>query len=214
MTSKAKDREGGMALDGLARDLARGDLSRRQALRGMAAAIAGAWLLSPASALAGLKRRCPPERRCGDDCCRHGERCRKRHGHRKCVCKKGLRRCRGACVNTSRDVNNCGACGVRCDSGGVCIDGVCQPTCGPNQTLCDGNLCVNLQTDSDNCGACGVVCDDAYACVSGDCTLQCNTGETDCNGVCTDTQTDQANCGSCGNACQAGEVCFQGNCTT
>jgi len=44
-----------------------------------------------------------------------------------CVPKDGQTECKGACVNTQSDPNNCGGCGNVCPNSGGCQDGVCTP---------------------------------------------------------------------------------------
>ena len=80
--------------------------------------------------------------------------------------------CNGKCANTAWDWANCGACGHKCPSGKVCIDGACG--CLPGHTLCDG-VCVDLSADSANCGDCGVTCASGYCCV-GVCGRACGGG--------------------------------------
>jgi hypothetical protein len=43
-----------------------------------------------------------------------------------CDTANGMVLCSGACVDTQRDVANCGGCGVPCS--GICTGGVCDPT--------------------------------------------------------------------------------------
>jgi stigma-specific protein Stig1 len=195
--------------DALARDLAGGRLSRRQAVGGLVSAVAGVWVLRPAQALGMLRAKCAPSHRCGKDCCGHGERCRTHSGHHKCVCKRGLRRCHGKCVNTDSDVHNCGACGNLCESGQVCSHGTCKTKCATGLTNCGGS-CVDVQTDADNCGGCGNVCAGnatGVNCSAGTCSYTCASGFADCdqtapnlNGCETQLNTIQ-NCGACGAAC-------------
>ena len=81
------------------------------------------------------------------------------------------------------DVNNCGACGVRCNvSAGQ---------------FCQGNGCCTRNPDG------SVVC-------SG---MVCPGGQTNCGGTCVDTRTSASNCGACFIQCGPGSVCSAGNCS-
>lgn len=201
-------------LDDLARSFAQGQLSRRQALGGLVSAVAGAWVLRPARAWGIVRPKCPSSHRCGDDCCRHGERCRSHKGHHRCVCKPGLKRCHGKCVNTNRDVHNCGACGNECGGSQVCSHGTCTTRCATGETNCNGS-CVDVQTDADNCGGCGNVCAGnatAVSCAAGTCSYTCAWGFADCNTTlpnldgCETPITTTQNCGGCGNTCGSSHV--------
>ncbi|MDD1753013.1 MAG: hypothetical protein LUQ38_07990 [Methanotrichaceae archaeon] len=134
----------------------------------------------------------------------------------------------------SNDVENCGGCGISCNSsqGGYCDNGVCACS-DPLLTSCvdaagDFN-CVDIQTDRTNCEGCGKVC--AGACVEGTCypTMLPATAEsmsaespmqervcpddypTICNGECVDTQSDPFNCEKCGLECDRA-TCVDGSC--
>ena len=71
-----------------------------------------------------------------------------------CLCRLGLERCDGVCVNTESDPTNCGACGMDCQ-GDVCSEGECRESCEGNS--CDG-ACVQVEDDPLNCGGCGEAC--------------------------------------------------------
>lgn len=195
-------------LDTLARGLASGEISRRQAVTGLFSALAGAALAGPMSALAGPRSKCPEKRRCGATCCGQGERCKTHKGHHKCICKPGRTRCKGSCVKAQTDVHNCGKCGKSCGAGELCSKGKCVLDCAGDETDCDG-VCTNLHIDFENCGSCGTVCDVGSACTNGLC---CPDGQANCSGVCVDTQVDEENCGACGNPCNGGEYCSGGVC--
>jgi len=138
----------------------------------------------------------------------------------------------------SNDVENCGGCGISCNSsqGGYCDNGVCACS-DPLLTSCadaagDFN-CVDIQTDRTNCGGCGKVC--AGACVEGACypTMPPAIAEnmsaeslmpsaieqrvcpedypTACLGECVDTTSDPFNCGACGLECDRA-ACVDGVC--
>lgn len=204
MTAR-RDREG---LDRLAKELAGGDISRRQAIGRLLSGFGAVVLVGPLSAFAGNRSKCPEKRRCGRTCCGREERCRKHNGHHRCVCKPGRHRCKGTCVNTNTDVHNCGKCGKSCAAGEICSKGKCTLDCAAGDTACDG-ICTNLHIDFENCGSCGNVCDVGSACTNGLC---CPEGQANCSGVCANTQIDEDNCGTCGHPCAAGEYCSGGVC--
>ena len=41
------------------------------------------------------------------------------------VCATGERACNGQCVNPQTSAQNCGACGMACPAGNVCVSGAC-----------------------------------------------------------------------------------------
>ncbi|RKG74727.1 hypothetical protein D7W82_37590 [Corallococcus sp. CA049B] len=60
--------------------------------------------------------------------------------------------------------NNC--------SGATDEGGVCTPTCGSGEALCDG-ACINVMDDFDNCGGCGRRCANwKFECIQGQCIYQ------------------------------------------
>lgn len=57
-----------------------------------------------------------------------------------CMCMTGTL-CSSACVDTTSDNNNCGACGTKCDTNGACVDGKCvNPTCNPDTMTRSGHV--------------------------------------------------------------------------
>jgi hypothetical protein len=118
------------------------------------------------------------------------------------ACAQGEACCNGECVQTGRDPNNCGACGVQCGPCQFCNSGTCENlpdaqfdcngdplgisqgrvcTTGPNTGICDGGLC--------NCGPGGKYDEDANVCL-------CNQ---------TNTEFCQAEFGNC---CEIESTCL------
>lgn len=76
------------------------------------------------------------------------------------TCTSNMTMCGTFCVETDRDVNNCGACFNFCPVGQFCC----------------GGKCTTMQADTDNCGSCGARC-------PGECALGiCNYGGTAASG--------------------------------
>ncbi len=85
-----------------------------------------------------------------------------------------------ACVDISRDSDNCGGCGLVCPRGTTCNRGVCQ--CAVGAAYCPNSpgfeKCVDVSRDSDNCGGCGLACPRGTTCNGGLC--ECAIGEVYC----------------------------------
>ncbi|GAA6038883.1 hypothetical protein JCM8097_000551 [Rhodosporidiobolus ruineniae] len=149
------------------------------------------------------------------------------------ACGSGYTLSSGLCnvkIDTTSDVNNCGAVGFKCPSaylfgsGVKCSSGVCQPnSCSSGYAF---NLfsqqCVNTLSDTSNCGSVGNVCSFANGygtCSSGRCSLAgCNSGFYNVNGVCTSLNilSDVNNCGGVGKVCSYANgqaSCTNGQCT-
>ena len=186
--------------DVLSKAVAAGEVTRREALRRVGGAAAGALLASIGVGCATEPTTAPAT---GSSLARRG--------------------CKGLSVNCTRDSQCCSGQCVReeCCSGsggpcnrnnqccdGVCTDGQCQTVCESGLQVC-GDQCVDIQTDPENCGDCFVFCGEA-TCVNGQC--QCEEGLQFCdNFSCVDTQTDVINCGGCGQTCFGG-TCVDGQC--
>ena len=119
------------------------------------------------------------------------------------ACKYGFDDCNaeakdGCETSVLSDVNNCGACAMRCvappNAKNTCVNAACVLTsCNAGFADCDSkpaNGCeVTVATDVNNCGACGNKCGQGLACINGSCT--CNNcvipgSKTKCvNFVCT-----------------------------
>jgi hypothetical protein len=213
--------------------LADKSVPRRQSLRLLGAALAGA-LLSPlgvGTAWAGgpdpcksFCNQCPKSRR--SNCLTSCRACNN-NPSRLCgncwsgfsCCATGESCCSGYCADLADDFDHCGACGHPCEypdryEDGACVDGHCFYWCASGAVVCDGR-CSRLDADPDNCGACGNVCPDATpVCISGVCS-ECYPGSTNCGGYCAFLDFDSNNCGACGFVCPntgcADGVCDSGS---
>ena len=188
--------------DEFSKSLAEDSLPRRQSLRWLGAALAGA-VLSPfggGAAWAGKKQ---------DPCEAFCSRCSTKTRNQ---CLNACRACNG---NTSRLGGSCGnyTCCSTAACNGACSNLRSNPNCGAcgndcrvyGETCC-GNYCADLKNDFDNCGSCGFRCPDPGPfefgeCIGGVCLSACVEGAVKCNGVCSVLDSDPNNCGACGNVC-------------
>jgi hypothetical protein len=201
--------------DEFSKSLAEKSLPRRESLRRLGLALAGA-VLSPLglqTAWAGRQDPCTAFCKC-------------RNGKEQNQCLDACRKCNG---NTGRLAGSCGSytCCPIASCKGVCSNlksdpncGACGHNCGAIGETCCGDYCTDLANDVFNCGRCGIVCPapDAYeyvACVSGQCLYDCIEGADDCgDGTCTPLGSDPDNCGACGNVCGGSTpFCTYGICT-
>jgi hypothetical protein len=136
--------------------------------------------------------------------------------------------CNGECATLASDVEHCGACGVICLPGQICVSGECETPsdacdCDEARELCvDGGCqcraglaecagtCVDLRSDVSHCGECDQPC--AGACVDGECVADCAAPNTLCGTSCVDLDSNPLHCEECGNSCEADEVCVAGSC--
>jgi hypothetical protein len=208
--------------DEFSKSLAEKSVPRRESLRLLGAALAGAILspLAMGTAWAG-----------GRDPCQAFCRCRNKTQQNACLaacnaCGKDTNRLCGtcgsyACTDLANDFYNCGACGYVCDEpgpyeDGACVDGHCFYSCVEGAADCDGAACTPLWADPDNCGACGNVCpESAPYCNQGVCSSESPCSPpypTLCGDVCVNLSTDYFNCGACGNVCYGFDYCAAGVC--
>lgn len=122
-------------------------------------------------------------------------------------CTLGQQSCGSVCIDVLSSPVNCGSCGNIC-TGGVCLDGVCQPACPSGTSLC-GVGCMDVLSDGLNCGSCGHVCQAGAVCVQGSC--ECENERVSCGGICVNTASSASHCGMCGTMCGA-QVCSAGMC--
>jgi hypothetical protein len=217
--------------DEFSKSLAETAVPRRQTLRLLGAALAGAILapLGARSAWAGppdpCKTFCNRYTRSRKTACLAACRACSGDTSRVCTsgssftcCSGGTTCCSGICTSLADDFDNCGACGALCaDPGpyeqGACMDGHCFYSCAPGAVDC-GGTCSDLSSDPDNCGACGSVCPETVPyCLDGICGASpCAHPLTLCGGVCVNLYTDWFNCGACGHECIGYEFCANGVC--
>jgi hypothetical protein len=114
-------------------------------------------------------------------------------------CSPNLTLCRGTCVDTRTDPENCGGCGFSVPYGETCINGQFS------SLLVQKNPTTSVLT-----GTTVTVLTGTTAAVS---RGSCPAGRDFCSGTCRDLQTDAGNCGSCGDACSSGQTCQDGRCT-
>ena len=216
--------------DEFSKSLAEKSVPRRQTLRLLGAALAGA-VLGPLGAGTAWARRpdpcesfcrqCPKSRRsnclfacraCNNDPSRLCTDC----WHYAC-CDSGETCCGNTCHDLANDIDHCGACYNYCaDPGpyedGACILGECVYVCAPGAIDCDGR-CSWLYSDPDNCGACGNVCPaSAPVCIQGVCSSECPyPNQAICGRYCRFLSSDPNNCGACGHVC-LGFGCVNGQC--
>ena len=115
-------------------------------------------------------------------------------------CNGGTTACGSACADTSKDRDNCGACGKACAAGEVCTQGKCALDCVGGTTKC-GTACVDTNNDPSNCGTCGKICASGETCKTGTCTPTCTGSTTSCTGGCFDLNNDPSHCGTCSTVC-------------
>jgi hypothetical protein len=207
--------------DEFSKSLAEKSVPRRQSLRLLGVALAGAFLspLGLSTAWAGGRDPCKTFCRCSgksrQDACLAACRACNSDTSRLCgSCASGY-----VCTDLANDFYNCGACGYVCDEpgpyeDGACVDGHCFYSCVEGAADCGNAACTPLWADPDNCGACGNVCpESAPYCNQGVCSSEspCSPGLTLCNGVCVNLLTDMNNCGACGSVCEL-NYCGGGEC--
>jgi hypothetical protein len=153
-------------LDSLARDLASGSISRRQAVRWMGGALLGSVLALVPGVEAFAAPQKPPQGRC----------------------PTGFVNCRGTCVRTESNPSHCGGCFIQCSPNETCCSGECSDLCSDplNCGFC-GNACL----EGGVCQGCSCVCPSGTTecggrCVSDSCpegqvfnpsTCQCEVSE-------------------------------------
>ncbi len=133
-------------------------------------------------------------------------------------CTGSLTRCGAMCIDTTKDLANCGACGTKCKAGQFCASGKCQDTCTSPLKVC-GQFCVDTTTDHDNCGMCSKGCSVDQDCKAGMCVKKCPANLSVCDMDCVNVASDSNHCGDCNTACAmnehcTGSICCPGTTTT
>ncbi len=132
------------------------------------------------------------------------------------TCAAPLTACGGACVDATRDLRNCGVCGVSCNSVQLCINGACvgAPTCDAMRPCPSGSYCTQA-------GTCRPGCDTADQCPQpGACdvtthTCVCASGRRACGQRCVEAD-DLTACGASCASCEApanGTASCNGSCS-
>lgn len=133
-------------------------------------------------------------------------------------------RCGTSCVETSTDLQHCGACGQSCvaptGGGATCTGGTCSRTCTAGSHLC-GSQCV-ADTSPNTCGSRCAPCPAGPAgsvpsCVAGTCDFACGPDLHRCASACV-AVTSVMGCGSsctpCPTAANADPTCDGTRCGT
>jgi hypothetical protein len=213
------------AWDEFSKSVAEESFPRRESLRRLGAAFAGAVLGSVGLKSVWVGPRVDPCKafcKCGNksqqsQCLTECRECNSDPRFLCGNCSEGY-----ACADLANDPWNCGACFNVCGDAGpyeypVCNNGRCEYHCESGADRCNGT-CTHLDWDSHNCGACGNDCGEPgpneYSwCENSQCQFACYEGADYCNGTCTYLGSDPENCGECGHVCgESAPFCSNGVC--
>ncbi|PJB34155.1 MAG: hypothetical protein CO108_29060, partial [Deltaproteobacteria bacterium CG_4_9_14_3_um_filter_63_12] len=158
---------------------------------------------------------CGIECRPGEDCLGGTCACESPTGIELCATEQEC--CPGfGCHLLENDPLHCGACGVRCGPGEVCVANacVCDATVG---TSGGGQACATGEACCGNPRVCvdrnDPICDCGGAeCATGEFCCSTDLGSGNITDACTYVAIDPANCGDCGTPCAEAEDCVGGAC--
>ena len=192
---------GESSVDELAKGLASGSISRRQAVRWMGGALLGSVLaiVPGVEAFAAPK---PPKGRC----------------------PAGFVNCRGTCVRIESNPSHCGGCFTQCSPNEVCTSGQC---CAPER-ICGGSQCCGADESCCDCGdGSPVCCPSGTYCAACGPTICCPFDQTACGGQCVSNDCSCCDfedgqrccppdtyCAGFGLCCQSGEEVCGGQCVS
>jgi hypothetical protein len=168
------------------------------------------------------------------DACYHAGNKAGEDGEEDDACAEGLVLCGGVCVDTATDSDNCGACGLSCDSGQICVSGTCRPGC-VDECVEEGNVRCALYPpdyveacrdgDGDGCLEWSDLspCPEGTTCTDGVCSEECpviceEAGERRCTDDARGYETcgdfDGDGCLEWGDAvaCDGQDICADGEC--
>ena len=89
------------------------------------------------------------------------------------LCGPGKTCCSGLCIDTTKDLFNCGGCGIACSTANAtpaCAGSVCSWTCAAGFDHCsttNSGCETNLRTNATHCGSCTTDCTSLVANASG-----------------------------------------------
>jgi hypothetical protein len=132
----------------------------------------------------------------------------------RCMCEGDrLQECGGECVDTSTNLDHCGACNKTCTGEEVCEAGSCLEGCN-DLTQCGGR-CVDTTSNDQHCGDCNSSCEGCSSCSEGDCAPDddnCNPCEV-CSGDSEPTSCERRfDRRVAGETCQNNCACLSGSC--
>lgn len=136
-------------------------------------------------------------------------------------CPAGQATCGRSCIDTSTNLDHCGACDKPCTAGAnataTCAAGTCATACKLGFNAC-GGACVD--STPAHCGASCTVCPTiphatATCSAQGSCGQQCSAGYNLCGGACVEDSAIAcgAACSVCANTANGAGLCSAGACT-